>query len=85
MIGYVIFVLITERESPTRFSTSGFPQNPEYPTGNRSFQICSTIQFTAHGAPPVSVTLVANGKKSSIRKVLNILFGHLWVVELTYR
>jgi hypothetical protein len=24
-------------------------------------------------------------KKSSIRKVLNILFGHLWVVELRYR
>jgi hypothetical protein len=23
-------------------------------------------------------------KKSSIRKVLIILFGHLWVVELTY-
>jgi len=23
-------------------------------------------------------------KKSSIRKVFNILFGHLWVVELTY-
>jgi hypothetical protein len=24
-------------------------------------------------------------KKSSIRKVFNILFGHLWVVQLTYR
>ncbi len=24
-------------------------------------------------------------EKSSIRKVLNILFGHLWVVELTYK
>jgi hypothetical protein len=28
---------------------------------------------------------VANGKKSSIIKVLIILFGHLWEVELTYR
>jgi hypothetical protein len=26
-----------------------------------------------------------NRKKSSIRKFLIILFGHLWVVELTYR
>jgi hypothetical protein len=31
--------------------------------------------FAAQGAPPVSLTSVANGKKSSIRKVLNILFG----------
>jgi hypothetical protein len=27
----------------------------------------------------------ANGKKSSIIKVIIILFGHLWEVELTYR
>jgi hypothetical protein len=32
----------------------------------------------------VSLTRVANGKKFSIRKFLIILFGHLWVVELTY-
>jgi hypothetical protein len=38
--------------------------------------------FAAQGAPPVSLTLVAN-KKSSIRKVFIILFKHLWVVELT--
>jgi hypothetical protein len=28
---------------------------------------------------------MANGKKPLIRKVLNILFGHLWVGELTIR
>ena len=32
----------------------------------------------------MSTTPVANGKKSSIRKILIILFGHLWVVEETY-
>ncbi len=40
--------------------------------------------FAAQGAPPVSSTPVANGQKFSIRKFLIILFGHLWVVELTY-
>jgi hypothetical protein len=36
--------------------------------------------FADQGAPPV-----ANGKKSSILKVLIILFGHLWEVDLTYK
>jgi hypothetical protein len=40
--------------------------------------------FPAHGAPPGSLTSVANRKKCSIRKVVIILFGHLWVVDLTY-
>jgi hypothetical protein len=40
--------------------------------------------FGAQGTLPVSLTLVANGKNLSIGKVLIILFGHLWVVELTY-
>jgi hypothetical protein len=40
--------------------------------------------FAAQGLPPVSLTPVANGKKSSIRKILIILFGHLWAVEETY-
>jgi hypothetical protein len=39
--------------------------------------------FAAQGAPPASLTPVAN-KKSLIRKVFIILFEHLWVVELTY-
>jgi hypothetical protein len=37
--------------------------------------------FAAQGAPS---TPVANGKKSSIRKVLIVLFGHLWIVELKH-
>jgi hypothetical protein len=44
--------------------------------------------FTAKGAPPVHVSVVDTGgkwKKSSIKKVLTILSGHLWLVELTYR
>ncbi len=32
----------------------------------------------------MSLTLVENRRKNTITKVLNILFGHLWVVELTY-
>jgi hypothetical protein len=40
--------------------------------------------FEAQGALPVSLTLVAHGKKSSIIKVLIILFGHLWEEESTY-
>jgi len=32
----------------------------------------------------MSLTPVANGKKSSIRKIYIILFGLLWEVELTY-
>ncbi len=41
--------------------------------------------LAAQGAPPVSLTPVANWKKSSIIKVIIILFGHLWEVELTNR
>jgi hypothetical protein len=41
--------------------------------------------FAAQGTPPVSLKPVAKRKKSSIIKVLIILFGHLWKVELTYR
>jgi hypothetical protein len=46
------------------------------------------VLFAAQGAPPVStvvsLTPVTNGKKSSIIKVLIILFEHLWEVELTF-
>jgi hypothetical protein len=41
--------------------------------------------FAAQGAPPGFVDTGGKWKKSSIRKVLIILFGHIWVVELTYR
>ncbi len=66
------------------FTWIGSPQAPDYPL--RPFQIFSKIAeiFAAQGAPPVSKTLVAKGKKSSIWKVFIISFGHLWVVELAY-
>ncbi len=40
--------------------------------------------FAAQGAPPVSLTPVAN-EKISIRKVLIIFLGHQWLDELPYR
>jgi hypothetical protein len=51
------------------------------------FLICLKFAeiFAAQGAPPVSLTPVENGKKISVIKVLIVLFGHLWEVELTYR
>ncbi len=52
----------------------------------RNMEVCNFEIFTAQGAPPCSVIdMGGKWKKSSIRKVLNILFVHLWVVELTYR
>jgi hypothetical protein len=41
--------------------------------------------FTAQGAPLVLLTPGGKREKSLIIKVLIILFGHLWEVELTYR
>jgi hypothetical protein len=59
------------------------PHAPEYPIKAvlKFFRKFAEI-LAAQSAPS---TPVANGKKTSIRKVLNILFGHLWVVELKYR
>ncbi len=51
---------------------------------SRIFRKFSEI-FAAQGVLSVSLTPVANGKKFYIRKVSIILFGHLWVTELTYR
>ncbi len=66
------------------FHESVFPQPQSIPL--RPFQIFSKI----HG--DIRSTRFATGvndtsgkwKKSSIRKTLIILFGHLWVVEETY-
>jgi hypothetical protein len=57
----------------------------EYPIGAVSVfsKICGDISSSR-----CTTGVVDTGgkcKKSSIRKVLIILFGHLWVVELTYR
>jgi hypothetical protein len=65
-----------------RFSTSGFfmnqfPPTPEYPRSAVSNFFCF------QGAPPVLLTPVKKWKKSPIRKLLNILFEHLWLAELT--
>ncbi len=62
------------------FSWISFPQAPEYPV--RAFSNFSwwfSEIFAAQGAPPGG-----KWKKSSFRKVL-VLFGHLWIVGLTYR
>ncbi len=53
--------------------------------GHFNYFFLFTEIFRSSRCTPVSLTLVANGKKSSIRKVLTILYGHLWVVELTHK
>jgi hypothetical protein len=60
----------TLRDTATRFSTSGFFHESIFPNPGKFVEI-----FAAQGAPPVSLTPVANGKKTSIRKVLIILCG----------
>jgi hypothetical protein len=50
---------------------------PEYPIGPfRIFFQKFAELFAGQGAPLVSLTLKANCKKSSVRKALNVLFGH---------
>ncbi len=71
------------RDSVTRFSTSGSFMN-QFPPSSWVYRKFTEI-IAAQRAPPVSLTPVANEKKTSIIKVLIILFGHLWEVELTYR
>ncbi len=67
------------------FSWISFCQAPEYTIRAVSIFLQKFAEmFGAQGTMPVSLTLVATGKNLSIRKVLIILFGHLWVVELTY-
>jgi hypothetical protein len=67
-----------------RFSTSGFfhesvsPKHLSIPL--RPFRIFSKIRGDIRG----SRCTTGKWKKSSSRKILIILFGHLWVVELTY-
>jgi hypothetical protein len=58
-------------------------QFPPRPTLG-SFQIFSKIhgKIASKNCTTGVVDTGSKWKKSSIRKVLNILFGHLWVVEL---
>ncbi len=74
----------------TRFLTSGFfhesvsPKHLSIPV--RPFRIFSKIRGDIRGSRCTTGVNDTGGKwkKSSSRKILIILFGHLWVVELTY-
>jgi hypothetical protein len=70
------------------FSWISFTQALEYPIRTLSIFFENSQRYTvfaAQGSPHVLLKPVANGKKSLIRKVFDVLFGHLWEVELTYR
>ncbi len=79
-----------KRDSVTRFSTSGFFHESVSPKHLsillRPFRIFSKIRGDIRGSRCTTGVNDTGGKwkKSSSRKVLIILFGHLWVVELTY-
>ncbi len=59
-----------------------FPQAPEYPiravSNSRRYSQLEVLHRCHWNRLQME-------KKSSIRNVLNILFGHLWVAEVTYR
>jgi hypothetical protein len=61
-----------------------FPPAPEYSI--RPFRIFSKIREDIHSSRFATGVNGTGGKwkKSSIRKILIILYGHLWVVEETY-
>ncbi len=71
----------------TRFSTSGFFMNqfPAYLIWavSKFFRKFSEI-FAAPGEPTVSLT-PAEMEKIFYKKSFKYFFGHVWVVELTYR
>jgi hypothetical protein len=78
------------RDSVTRFFAFGSfhesvsPQPQSIPL--RPFQIFSKIRGDIRSSRFATGVNDTGGKwkKSSIRKILIILFGHLWVVEETY-
>ncbi len=67
------------------FSWISFPQAPEYGIQLRPFQIFSKIRGDNRSSRCTTGVLDTGckGKKLPIIKVLIILFGHLWEVELT--
>ncbi len=65
------------------FSWISSPSTWVYHYGHFEFFRKFAEIFAAQDAPPVSLT-GGKWKKSSSRKILIILLGHLWVVELTY-
>ncbi len=66
------------------FSSISFPPAPEYPI--RPFPILSKIRGEIRSSRLTTGVVDTGGKwkKSSIRKILIIGLGHLWIVELTY-
>jgi hypothetical protein len=67
------------------FSWISFSQASVYPP--RAVSIFSKIRADIRSSRCTTSVVETGGKwkKSSIRKILIILFGYLWVVELTYR
>ncbi len=78
------------RDSVTRFFASGFfhqsvsPQPQSIPFG--PFQIFSKIRGDIRRSRLTTGVVDTGGKwkKSSIKKILIILLGHLWIVEVTH-
>ncbi len=75
-----------------RFSTSGFFHESIFPKPLSTYTIRVVLNFLKIRGDVRSsrcttgvVDTGGKWKKSSIIKVLIILFGHLWEVELTYR
>ncbi len=68
------------------FSWINFPQACKYSIPLQPFRIFSKIRGDIRGSRCTTGVNDTSGKckKSSSRKILRILFGHLWVVELTY-
>jgi hypothetical protein len=79
-----------ERDSVTKFFASGIFHESVSPEPQiislRPFRIFSKIRGNIRSSRFATgvVDTGGKGKKSSIRKFLIILFGHLWVVEETY-
>jgi hypothetical protein len=79
-----------QSDNVTRFFASGYfhesvsPQPQSIPL--RPFRIFSKIRGDIRSSRFATGINDTGGKwkKSSIRKILIILFGHLWVVEETY-
>ena len=66
------------------FSSISFPPAPEYPI--RTVWIFSKIRGDIRSSRLTTGVADTGSKweKSSIRKILIILLGHLWIVELTH-
>jgi len=82
----LLIILGSKRDSATRVSTSGYFHEPvspwpqSIPLGPFKFFFYKFAEvIAAQGAPPESLTPLANGKRNSIRKIINVLFRHQWV------